>query len=330
MNKKAGMLIIILMCICQLINAQNNKLSNHIYLSDPTIYLVGGTYYLYGTQSGGFDSTHTGFPVYFSFDLKNWEGPHGADGGYAMHKDKVFGDKGFWAPQLFEYKDLYYMAYTANERIAIATADCPLGAFESAEKKEMKAPVKQIDPFIFFDDDGKIYMYHVRLSKGNRIFVAEMNEDLKSIKPETVKECISVEEAWEDTSKAKWPVVEGPTVEKRKGIYYLFYSANPFTSKDYSVGYATSTSPFGPWKKSKDSPIIHRSQLGEFGTGHGDLFKDMEGNYHYVFHTHYSEKKVRPRKTAIVDVKFVDEGEGKPAKVIVDTESFRFLELKND
>lgn len=74
------------------------------------------------------------------------------------------------------------------------------------------------------------------------------------------------------------PVMEGPTVMKWDGVYYLFYSANHFMNIDYSVGYATASSPFGPWKKHPNSPIIHRSLVGENGSGHGDVFKGLDGN----------------------------------------------------
>ncbi len=81
--------------------------------------------------------------------------------------------KGFWAPQIFVYKNKFYMAYTANEQIAIAESESPLGPFTQTKKDSLASTLKQIDPFVFFDDDGKKYLYHVRLTNGNRIFVAE-------------------------------------------------------------------------------------------------------------------------------------------------------------
>ena len=55
----------------------------------------------------------------------------------------------------------------------------------------------------------------------------------------------------------------------QKGKYYLFYSANHFMSRDYAVGYAVADSPLGPWHKPANNPIIHRSTVGENGSGHG-------------------------------------------------------------
>ena len=94
--------------------------------------------------------------------------------------------------------------------------------------------------------------------------------------------------------------MEGPTVVKLDDLYYLFYSANHFKNIDYAVGYATSTSPYGPWKKHANNPIIHRSIVHENGSGHGDLFKGLDGRYYYVYHVHHSDSIVQPRKTRIV------------------------------
>ncbi|MEJ7676977.1 MAG: family 43 glycosylhydrolase [Segetibacter sp.] len=83
------------------------------------------------------------------------------------------------------------MAYVANENIAIAESRSPLGPFTQKIKQPLKAPVKQIDPFVFIDGDGKKYLYHVRLSNGNKLFVAEMSDDFSAIKPQTLQECIT-------------------------------------------------------------------------------------------------------------------------------------------
>lgn len=265
-------------------------------LADPTIFEHKGTFYLYGTKENKAIKGE-GFLVYTSTDLKKWSGPAGATDGFAFKKGDGYGDTGFWAPQIFEHNGKFYMAYTANEQIAIATSDNPLGPFKN-DGKPLASDVRQIDPFIFFEN-GTPYMYHVRLDNGNRIFVAEMEKDLSAIKPATLKECITATEQWEDTEKVQWTVTEGPTVLKKDGLYYMVYSANDFRSKDYAVGYATSKSLYGPWKKTT-TPFISRQGLKYPGTGHGDVFYDKKGNMYYVFHTHSSDTEVGPRKTAMV------------------------------
>lgn len=299
--------------------------SSAIYLADPTIFHHDGTYYLYGTTGDPKFKDKSGFLVYTSKDLKTWQGPKGATDGLALKKGDTFGDKGFWAPQVFEHGDKFYMAYTANEHVAMATADSPLGPFTNPLKEDLKASVKQIDPFVFFDDDGKKYLYHVRLTEGNRIFVAELEDDLMAIKRETLKECLSGELQWENTQNADWPVTEGPTVLQHKGLYYLIYSANDFRNPDYAVGFATSKSPLGPWKKSDKSPIIHGDMLGINGPGHGDVLIDKNGEIQYVMHTHLNDSVVHPRRTAIVKMYFAKDG-NRPDILKIGKETFRFLQ----
>jgi beta-xylosidase len=155
-----------------------------------------------------------------------------------------------------------------------------------------------------------------------------MNDDLMSIKPETLKECISASAKWENTASAAWPVAEGPTVIKHGNLYYLIYSANDFRNPDYAVGYATSSSPMGPWIKSTDSPFISRGIVGENGTGHGDILTIGNRQLQYVFHTHFSKEAVSPRKTAIAEIRFVKDKQGKTDRLLFDSTTFRYLNCK--
>ncbi len=312
-------LIILIVFFNSIVTAQAIK-EDQIYLADPTVFEDAGTYYLYGTK-GDPKIVGEGFLVYTSEDFIKWEGPAGVNSGFALKKGEAFGDKGFWAPQIFKRDGKYYMAYTANEQIAIAESDSPLGAFTN-NGEALQAPVKQIDPFIFFDR-GKAYLYHVRLQDGNRIFVAEMNTDLQSNKEETLTECLYAEKPWENTENVDWTVSEGPTVLKHNGLYYLIYSANDFRNQDYAIGYATSKSPLGPWEKSEKNPIISSQNIAMAGTGHGDLFYNSSGKMFYVFHTHFSEAKVSPRKTGLVELKFV----GKELQIV--SGSFRLIKTSN-
>jgi len=299
--------------------AQQRPLSSGdtLLLADPTIFSENGQYYLYGTGSA------RGFAPYQSTDLKSWHGPVGkGDGGHALLMGDSYGTKGFWAPQIFKNNGKYYMVYTADEHIAIAESDSPLGPFTQKEKKPISGAGKQIDPYIFKDTDGKLYLYHVRLQNGNRIFVARLKDDLSDIDTTTVKECISAQLPWENEAKAPWPVSEGPTVVKHDGLYYMLYSCNDYRNINYSVGYATATSPFGPWTKAAENPIISRQLTGINGTGHGDLFSDKSGQLWYVFHTHASNLRPGRRKTALVKIAFT---KTKPAALVADKDSFHYL-----
>ena len=84
--------------------------------------------------------------------------------------------------------------------------------------------------------------------------------------------------------------------------------------------------PLGPWIKYEGNPILSRQHTGMNGTGHGDLFSDKRGRMLYVFHTHYSNDKVAPRRTAIIRFRFVKE-KGASDRLMIDQKSFRFLQL---
>lgn len=296
-----------------------------IQLADPTIFYHKGTYYLYGTGSSPYSD---GFVVYTSPDLKNWSGAKGAKKGYALAKGDTFGDAKFWAPQVFSYNGKFYMAYTANEHIALAESDSPLGPFTQKDKKPIAEGPRQIDPFVFIDDNGKKYLYYVLVADGaNRICVSELNDDL-SLKKGTPVKCIEADSPWENTANDEWSVTEGPTVIKHNNLYYLVYSANHFRSTDYAVGYAVSDNPLGSWKKYAGNPIVSRANTGYNGSGHGDLVKTRNNEWLYVFHTHYSKEKVSPRITGILNTRFVKDPGGATDVLQADGKSFRFLYAK--
>lgn len=293
--------------------------ANAIFLADPSIFHYNSTYYLYGT--GGEGNKDSGFFVYVSGDMHNWQGPAGVTGGYSLLKGEAYGTKGFWAPQVLHYKDRFYMAYAANEHIAIAQSNSPAGPFRQHTLTSLAGDTKQIDPYIFMDDDGHAYLYFVKLSNGNRLFAAELREDLSDIKSGTVRECFGATQPWENTAGVSWPVTEGPAVLKHKGMYYLVYSANDFRNIDYAVGYATSRSPLGPWKKYENNPILSRRTTGINGSGHGDFFRDGTDSLWYVFHTHYNNQQVSPRATAMVHSRFTTI-KGKEDRLMMDSIPF--------
>lgn len=277
-----------------------------IFLADPTILEHEGIYYLYGTDG---DKSNWGFKVYRSMDLKDWEGPVGVHNGFALIKDEVFGNKGFWAPQVWHQDGTFYMAYTADENIAIATSVSPMGPFTQGNKVPIVSAGRQIDPFVFKDIDGKKYLYHVRLQEGNRIFVAELTSDYRGIDSATLKECIHASLPWENTREASWSVAEGPTVFRLGPTYYMLYSANDFRNPHYAVGVAVADDVYGPWKKVGDQSLLSVHNTSWAGTGHGDAFR-VGDLWYYVCHTHFSAERVGPRRTAIVPFTMEEDPEG--------------------
>lgn len=312
--------------ICFLVSLCIASAENHeVCLADPAMYKDEGVYYLYGTEP----PPQVGFRIYASNDLENWYVPSAAyDEGYVLKAGKqAFGTEGFWAPQVLDYQGRVTMLYTANRQIAVAFAEHPAGPFVQERIGPINKDHQEIDPFLFQDEDGKVYLYHVRKDGGNHIYVAEMENDLSGIKPDTLEHCISVNNGtWENTPDySSEEIAEGPTLIKRKGTYYLIYSANHFMSVEYAVGYATAPTPTGPWTRYSGNPILRREFLDVNGTGHGDLFIDGD-NIYYVFHTHAADNEVRPRHTMLVNMRF-EETESGIDKIVVDYDTASYLKL---
>lgn len=268
-------------------------IENRLPIADPYVLYHSGKYYAYGTRINGFE-------VYISEDLKHWR----RNESLALPPENSWGARWFWAPEVYyvESKNRFYMFYSVDEHICVASATKPEGPFVQDERKPIVANEKGIDTSFFIDNDGTPYLYYVRFTGGNVIWVAEMNDDLKSLKTETLTRCISAEEPWE---RIQGTITEGPSILKKGDTYYLIYSANHFESKDYAVGYATASSPKGPWKKHNGNPILRRDKpaaSGLVGTGHGAPFIRADGSYKYIYHAHASMNSVGPRSSYINDL----------------------------
>lgn len=241
-----------------------------------------------------------GIEVHTSKDLINWENK-----GYCLEKGKnVLGTHGFWAPEVSHYNGKFYMVYTADEHIAIAVSDSPMGAFEKITNEYLMEKCA-IDGHLFFDDNGDIYLYYVCFNNDNHICVAKMSNDLKSIEKNYNDVLIEANEEWE-TIDCK--IAEGPFMLKHNNVYYLTYSANHTRCADYAVGYATSNSPTGPFVKSKNNPILHKFD-DIIGTGHHSFMPTDDINkYICIYHCHGGNiSGFKPRKICFAEAEFVND-----------------------
>lgn len=269
--------------------------------ADPFILLHEGVYYSYGTYAAD------GIDVYTSDDLKLWKKGEKL----ALHKDDSWGDRWFWAPEVYyiKEKNKFFMYYSVDEHIAVATSDSPLGPFKQESKVPMMSE-KGIDNTLFIDDDGQAYLYFNRFNAGNVIWVAKLNDDLITMDQSTMTECARVSQEWE---RKMGTVNEGACVMKHNDKYYLTYSANDYQSPYYGVGFATSDSPMGPWTKYENNPILQKPK-DLVGTGHSSIFKDKNGKLKIVFHAHYDKTTVSPRFMYTSDVSFTNDN---PAVMVV-------------
>lgn len=262
--------------------------------ADPFILTYQKKYYLFAT------CLKDGFKCYSSTDLINWK-----DEGYALKKGPgVLGDKGFWAPEIMYHNGLFYMIYVANEHLSIATSKSPTGPYLS-NKDSFIGGTNMIDGHFYVDNDGTIYLYYVKFTNGNVIYVAKMNENLDDIIQSTEHKLIEAESGLEIISGYK--VAEGPFLLKHNNKYYLTYSCNHFMSPYYAINLALSDNPLGPFVKYKNNPIFAKDDH-QVGVGHHSFFKDVNDNHLMcVYHRHYSSSKPEPRIICITDAYFEDD-----------------------
>ena len=97
---------------------------------------------------------------------------------------------------------------------------------------------------------------------------------------------------WESRSVTSKEVnrrwTEGSTIFRKGETYYMMYSANYFGGKNYAVGYATSNSPLGPFKKAANNPVLEKNvdKGGKVtGTGHNSVTYSPDGKEMFcVYH----------------------------------------------
>jgi len=256
-------------------------------LADPAVIRHDGTYYLYATGEVDGDN---GYRVYTSADLVNWK-----RGPVVFRPDQ----RHIWAPDVWRdpVSGRFYLYYTANMTVGVADAEGPLGPFTVRKKLFDNA----IDAHLFRDDDGRLYLYFVQLP-GFRITVQPMASPTElSGEPKAV---LQPQSDWETRNGH---VTEGPWLIKHKGRYYLLYSGSGADTPDYAVGYATSTSPLGPYTRAEHNPILHRSD-GLFGPGHGSAIRDGGGQWWFVYHQKRTARREWDRFICIDPLRFDEQG----------------------
>ncbi|GAC1432463.1 MAG: glycoside hydrolase family 43 protein [Chloroflexota bacterium] len=248
---------------------------------DPGVLKVGADYYAYSTDTG-WATSGTHFPILRSRDLVHW-----------TYVGDVFGDhppawayKDYWAPSPLAYRGTYYVYYTARATdtdrlcVGVATASRPTGPFMPRTIFGCGPSDGQgwIDPAPLVDDGGHAYLYFKVDNPYHIISVLRLRPDLlHAAGPPTT--LFTLSQGWEYGS---YSTVEAPFPLKRGRLYYLFYSGNNWTS-DYAMGYATATSPLGPFHKSAHNPILQGTS-GAIGPGGGSVVVGPHGGLWMIYH----------------------------------------------
>lgn len=272
----------------------SNPLDVH-NIGDPFILKASdGKFYLYATSDAD-----NGFKVWSSEDMIKWKVyPMKA---YSKSRE-TWGNRDFWAPEVYEWNGLYHMYYSANWkkadslRVGHAISESPTGPFVDVSDEPMfDLGYAVIDGHVFVEDNGRAFFYFSRdcsenivgLNHESHIYGVELESDRHTFIG-TPKVLTTPTEEWEKASgDYRWN--EGPFVVKKNDVYYLNYSGNFYGGKDYSVGYATAEDPFGPFVKNQDSRLLFSEEAWKdiSGSGHNMLLPIQNTDLFYsVYHTH--------------------------------------------
>jgi xylan 1,4-beta-xylosidase len=247
---------------------------------DPSICRVGTDFYLVNSTFEYFP----GLPIFHSTDLVHWtQLGHVITRADQLDYSGIASSGGLYAPTIRHHDDKFWLVCTLvdpNDATRggnfLVTADDPAGPWSDP----IWLDVAGIDPSIFFDDDGRIWMHGTRPAprpqweQQTEVWVREYDPVAQRlIGEETI--------IW---NGAMLGVVwaEGPHLYKIRGSYFLL-AAEGGTEIHHSVAIARSASVTGPYESNKCNPVLTHRHLGRevdvVGAGHADLVKAADGSW---------------------------------------------------
>ncbi|MDP4290472.1 MAG: glycoside hydrolase family 43 protein [Bacteroidota bacterium] len=232
------------------------------WYADPESRVFGKEYWIYPTYSAAYNK-QTYFDAFSSRDLIHWtKHPHVLD-----TANIKWAKRAVWAPSPIYANGKYYMFFAANDiqndqqigGMGVAVASRPEGPFRDALGKPLIGKfynkAQPIDPHVFIDDDGQAYLFYGGWGHCN---VARLDKNLTGFVP------FEDGTLFREITPEKY--VEGPCMLKRNGKYYFTWAEGGWTGPDYSVAYAISDTPTGPFKRI--DKILKQDPKVATGSGH--------------------------------------------------------------
>ena len=270
--------------------------------ADPSVIRRGNIYYATGTSSEW--APH--FPLFQSTDLFNWK-----QTGYAFLETPSWAAASFWAPELFYRNGTYFLYYVARKKsdgtscIGVATSKDPSKGFTD-KGILLEFGKEAIDPFVI-EEDGQLYMTWKAYGLDQRpieILGAKMSEDGLQITGEPFK-------LLRDDEKQG---LEGQSIVKKDGYYYIFYSPGNCCGRgcSYKTEVARSTSLKGPYTKFSANPLLSETEEWKC-TGHGTLVTSKEGKDYFLYHAYNKTADVFTGRQAMLGEVVWNTGNGWPS-----------------
>lgn len=257
------------------------------FYPDPSICRVENKFYLINSSFVYFP----GLPIFESSDMVNWK----QIGCIIDRKEQADFtgagvSSGLYAPTIRYNKGVFYVICTnvSGGGNFIVTAKNPQGPWSNPV---FIPEVNGIDPDIFFDEDGKVYIIHngpppnnVSVHNGHRaIYALEYDVVNKKIIGD-IK--LIVNGGTDMAIKPVW--IEGPHILKKDGFYYLI-CAQGGTGTNHSEVVFRSKNIFGPYESFGNNPILTQTNLDPkrkfevSSTGHADFVQLPNGDWWSVF-----------------------------------------------
>ncbi|WP_342331356.1 glycoside hydrolase family 43 protein [Pedobacter sp. FW305-3-2-15-E-R2A2] len=281
------------------------------WYADPEGAVFDQTYWIYPTFSDRYEK-QVFLDAFSSKDLLSWKKHPGIldTAGFKWAKKAV------WAPSIIKKDKKYYLLFGANDiqsdqeigGIGVGVADRPEGPFKDHLGKPLVDKfyngAQPIDQFVFKDKDGQHYLIYGGWKHCN---IAKLNQDFSGFIP--FPDGTVFKEITPDN------YVEGPYMFMRNGKYYFMWSEGGWTGPDYSVAYAISDSPLGPFKRI--GKVLQQDPKIATGAGHHSVIKHPQKNdYYMVYHRRpLGETDGNHRVTCIDRMEFDANGYIKPVKI---------------
>lgn len=250
--------------------AQNSTYFNPVlpgWHSDPSCAVVDDVFYCVTSTFISFP----GLPIYASKDLIDWKlASHawsresqlpGASWGTPDQQNGMYAATIRYHDGQFFVICQYLNAPEGNIGVVFKSSD-PYS--NSAWSDPVRFKPSNIDPDLFWDDDGKVYS----VMAGITLQEIDLETGYLSQPPLSV---------WNGTG-GTYP--EGPHLYKKDNWYYLMI-AEGGTELNHSITIARSRNINGPYDSYANNPILTaRGTDGYFQTvGHGDFFQDQKGKW---------------------------------------------------